>query len=41
MADAAKELGINRREGFGQHEGKRTRYSGDFLVVLHLGVGVM
>ena len=28
-----------RREGFEQREGKRTRYSGDY-VVLRLGVGV-
>ena len=41
VVDAVKELEMIRREGFGQHEGKRTRYSGDFLVVLHLGVGVM
>ena len=28
--DVAKELKMIRREGFGQHEGKRTRYSGDY-----------
>ena len=41
VVDAAKELGMIQRERFEQREGKRTRYSGDFLVVLHLGVGVM
>ena len=32
VVDAAKELEMNRREGFEQREGKSTRFSSDFCV---------